>query len=180
MKRCGKCEELKEETEFYRCFAHRDGLHSWCKSCVALWGRERYRKRETPSGSAKKSYWYRRERGWKKSGILTVNGAPFLRNDFEKCWEAQNGACAMCGKSFGPLPDGVRKVNVDHWHKWGKYGPVRALLCWLCNRRVGDLTYETAKPLWEYLSRFKPEDPPSSDSPPRAPQHVSAPARTGV
>ena len=118
--------------------------------------RERLKQAWGDSGS--RIYWGGRERRWKRLGILTKEGTPFLQTDFMKYWEAQSGACAMCGKSFGPLPDGVRRVNVDHWHKKGKYGPVRALLCWLCNRRVGDLTYETAKPLWEYLSRFKPSE----------------------
>ena len=140
--------------------------------------RERMKRAWMDSGS--RIYWGGRERRWKRLGILTKEGNPFLQADFMRLFNDQGGACAMCGKSFGPLPDGVRKVNVDHWHKKGKYGPVRALLCWLCNRRVGDLTYETAKPLWEYLSRFKPDDPPSSDSPTRAPQHASAPARTGA
>ena len=165
MKRCSKCKMEKDESEFYRDSKTRDGLQAHCKACRRLWEREYlplrreyWRKEQTPSGRAKNSYWAQREHSWKRRGILSVNGAPFLRTDFVNYWEAQGGACAMCKKSFGPLPDGVRKANVDHWHKRGKYGPARALLCWLCNRRVGDLTYETAKPLWEYLSRFKPSE----------------------
>ena len=115
-------------------------------------------KRREWRDSRSRTYWGGRERRWKRSGILTKEGNPFLQADFMSLFNDQGGACAMCKKSFGPLPDGVKRVNVDHWHKKGKYGPVRALLCWLCNRRVGDLTYETAKPLWEYLSRFKPSE----------------------
>ena len=102
-------------------------------------------------------YWTARESKWRSAGIQRLDGASFTRADFWNFWFEQKGACAMCGRLFGAeFETAVRKANVDHWHKRGKYGPARALLCWLCNKRVGDLAYETALPLWKYLSRFAP------------------------
>lgn len=34
MKTCKHCGARKDTTEFYKCKLNRDGLHSWCKSCV--------------------------------------------------------------------------------------------------------------------------------------------------
>ena len=102
-------------------------------------------------------YWVSRENNWADYGVQTPTGAPFTRAEFWELWFAQKGACAMCGKLFGEDFDtAVRKANVDHYHKHGKYGPARALLCWRCNRDVGDLTYERARLLWNYLRRFAP------------------------
>ena len=102
-------------------------------------------------------YWVHRENNWAKRGIQTSVGGRFTRAEFWELWFAQRGACAVCGKLFGDdFGDAVRKANVDHWHRHGKFGPARALLCWRCNRDVGDLTYERARLLWDYLRRFAP------------------------
>ena len=102
-------------------------------------------------------YWTHRENNWAAQGIQTATGGRFTRAEFWELWFAQRGTCAMCGKLFGEdFGDAVRKANVDHWHRHGKCGPARALLCWKCNRDVGDLTYERARLLWDYLRRFAP------------------------
>ena len=102
-------------------------------------------------------YWGNREKAWAQLGIQTPTGAPFTRAEFWEMWMNQAGQCAMCGKPFGEeFETAVRKANVDHWHQHGKYGPARALLCWRCNRDVGDLTYERALVLWNYLRRYAP------------------------
>lgn len=33
MKRCTKCGQLKNESEFHKCKTRLDGLHIWCKTC---------------------------------------------------------------------------------------------------------------------------------------------------
>ena len=102
-------------------------------------------------------YWTHREKHWAAQGIQTATGGRFTRAEFWELWFAQRGTCAMCGKLFGEdFETAVGKANVDHYHQHGKYGPARALLCWRCNRDVGDLTYERARLLWDYLRRFAP------------------------
>ena len=102
-------------------------------------------------------YWITRENAWARIGIKTLADGRFTRAEFWEMWMNQAGRCAMCGKLFGEeFETAVRKANVDHWHQHGKYGPARALLCWRCNRDVGDLTYERALVLWNYLRRFAP------------------------
>jgi hypothetical protein len=45
MKRCIKCGEMKNETEFHKCPANKkDGLHSYCKECRKVYNRENPKK----------------------------------------------------------------------------------------------------------------------------------------
>lgn len=34
MKRCTKCKEYKEESDFYKSQVNKSGLHAWCKACL--------------------------------------------------------------------------------------------------------------------------------------------------
>lgn len=78
------------------------------------------------------------------------------REDFERMWQQQEGACAIC---FVPLTnieldnDPKNKSNtacVDHCHSTGK---VRSLLCARCNKGLGlfDDETEKVKAAYEYL-----------------------------
>ena len=175
MKRCTKCGQVKERTEFSRRRDRKDGLNIWCRECHGEYDREAYRNPEHPAHAARRAYsekgsevsnrrkkdptdsyyWVQRERHWADLGIQTPSGAPFARAEFWEFWFAQKGACVMCGKPFGEdFETAVRRALVDHWHKHGKYGPARALLCWQCNKRVGDLTYEAGRVLWDYLTKY--------------------------
>ena len=61
----------------------------------------------------------------------------------------QNYSCALCGRHKSNFN---RSLHVDHSHKSGK---VRALVCYFCNRRrIGQLTLEWAKKVYEYLLRY--------------------------
>ena len=180
MKRCTKCGQVKERTEFGRDRDRKDGLTRRCRKCRNEYNREVYHNPEHPAhasalawakaGSAiahrrrkdptDSFYWGNRERRWLDQGIQNPDGSPFTRAEFWEFWFAQKGMCAMCHKSFGTeFEIAVRKANVDHWHKKGKVGPARALLCGRCNRLVGDLTYETGKVLWEYLTKYAHPSP---------------------
>ena len=186
MKRCGKCGAEKEEKEFGRNRRVSDRLRSWCRECCNRDMREAYHDPAHPAHAtvrahAKESsaiahrrqkdptdpfYWVNREKHWRLQGIQNPDGSPFTRAEFWEMWFAQKGACGMCGKLFGTeFEIAVRKAQVDHFHKRGKFGPARALLCGACNWTVGDLTYESGKVLWAYLSQFDP---------PRAPAHAPA------
>ena len=43
MKKCFKCNMGKQDSEFSKCKRHRDGLQSWCKSCVTIIDKVRYK-----------------------------------------------------------------------------------------------------------------------------------------
>ena len=44
MKRCPKCKSRKDENEFYKNAAQKDGLASWCRKCQREYERKQYRK----------------------------------------------------------------------------------------------------------------------------------------
>ncbi len=192
MKRCGKCGKEKEGKEFRRKRGRPDGLQAWCRDCMAAYHREAWRNPRHPAHVAKRAssddanrraqdpfdpmYWTKREAGWRQLGIQKHDGSPFTRAEFWEFWFEQNGTCAMCHRLFGTeFEIAVRKAQVDHFHKRGKFGPARALLCGACNWTVGDLTFETGKVLLAYLSRFDPSRAPAH-SPAHTPAHTHTPA----
>ena len=52
-------------------------------------------------------------------------------DDYDNMWIEQVGKCVICGD---PLPYGY-SAHIDHDHVSGK---VRSLLCFACNRGIGD------------------------------------------
>lgn len=68
----------------------------------------------------------------------------------QRMFKDQKGCCAICGKHESEFK---RKLHVDHNHKSKQ---VRGLLCFMCNRfRVGRLTLEWAKKVYEYLAKHE-------------------------
>lgn len=163
IKRCSRCGETKPLGQFSNNRKFRDGHQYWCRDCFKSYDSEGWRDPKHPAHISKMSnakkwhaigatygtdrYWVMRETIWKRSGILNDNGTPFLRQDYLNLWELQNGLCELCGTSLEN-----RGVNVDHEHRDGKYGPVRALVCWFCNiNRIATHDLESAKKLVTYL-----------------------------
>lgn len=68
---------------------------------------------------------------------------------YENMYSAQNGKCAVCGRS-----EEHRRLSVDHDHSTGK---VRSLLCSRCNSALGLLSesVETIQSLKEYVLAHK-------------------------
>jgi len=84
---------------------------------------------------------------YKKYGITEA--------DFERMWEEQGGRCAICEM---PLKRGGQQsasVAIDHEHTCDGRGPVRALLCCLCNRWLGVIESAWYPKALAYLKRFK-------------------------
>ncbi len=171
-KRCGKCGLVKAWGGFVRDTNSKDGLAWSCKSCKNAYNRSAYSDPSHPAHnrlqmSARTAnirranpndpfYWRGRESRWRRLGIENPDGSPFLRADYDRLMKEQDSKCLICGLRF----ERPRRVNVDHWHRRGKYGPARALLCWKCNRRIGDLTWESVQPIYTYLHRFAPQVTP--------------------
>lgn len=49
-KRCRKCDEIKNSTEFHRDISRPDGLENNCKSCKRQYGRDRYKRAKELAG----------------------------------------------------------------------------------------------------------------------------------
>ena len=88
---CTRCDRQLPVDDFYRNRGTRDGLASWCKSCLRA-----------------KSLIYGR------SKILDVdfNGA-----DADAMWTAQQGRCAICQR---PESEFKRSLHLDHCHATGR------------------------------------------------------------
>lgn len=54
--------------------------------------------------------------------------------DYAEMYEAQDGKCAICKKDPPLEPGKTRRFNIDHDHLTGR---IRALLCPMCNRGLG-------------------------------------------
>jgi hypothetical protein len=84
-----------------------------------------------------------RRQGWK--GIIGYNGDQFDETDYDRAFLIQGGRCLICRRHQSELK---KRLAVDHNHKTGMF---RALLCSVCNFRVG--AYETFRLQGEiYLS----------------------------
>lgn len=148
MKLCPKCQKQRSLTGgFYRNRKTKDGLTSWCKSCVTAKSREwrsRPGNREKDAASSKA----RRER-------FPIGTTEFARDDTSKrehslrhrygiggseyaaILEAQCGGCAICKGPQTSHKNGrgaKRRLSVDHDHVTGE---VRGLLCHHCNSLLG-------------------------------------------
>jgi hypothetical protein len=95
---------------------------------------------QRPKTSADK----RREYNWRKNGVvITVS-------EYDRIFEAQGGACAICLRK--------KRLAVDHDHATGI---VRGLLCDYCNRRllVPQNTVEVFERAAAYLAANTPAAP---------------------
>jgi len=62
-----------------------------------------------------------------KAQLKTLYG--MSREQYDVMFAAQNGKCAICGRS-----ENKRRLAVDHNHRTKR---VRALLCFDCNKKLG-------------------------------------------
>lgn len=130
-KKCGECEQLKDETEFY---VGRGRLFGDCKDCV----------RKKSLESHRKNYYL------KKFGIVYETYLFLLQR--------QDSKCAICGTAHQEKPEkkwGRARLAVDHNHATGI---VRGLLCHPCNVSIG-LMQESPQRLRDaadYLEKHSP------------------------
>ena len=151
-KHCPKCEKEVPLENWSRNKARKDGLASWCKSCMNEYHRRwranpEVKKRQAElaaqryaamSDEERKEYnlsgtLRRRERGYhlhKKYGLSL--------DEYDAMLEQQGGGCAICGKE--PSPN--KRLSVDHDHKCcpGETtcgNCIRGLLCITCNVWLG-------------------------------------------
>ena len=89
MKKCYKCSEIKNKTEFVKCSKNSDGLYSYCKKCT---------------------YETKRPMRWKELGM------DFSLEDYTNLSELQDNKCAICKEDAST---NKRRLAVDHCHKTG-------------------------------------------------------------
>lgn len=114
MKKCTKCGETKELSEFHNDLKQKDGLRSWCKECVRAYAAEHRLRPKSRNDRFKLQY-----------GITL--------EEAEDLYHKQEGKCAICGEFKGSLSKSAG-LYIDHDHESGK---VRGLLCNSCNVALG-------------------------------------------
>jgi hypothetical protein len=123
MKKCSKCNTIKEMDLFHKNPTCRDGHASWCKKCQHEFLKQQ---RKNPK-MREKFIFYSYKSAIKKRYGMTVE-------KYDEILKLQNGVCAICktscshGVSFG------KRLSIDHDHTT-KF--VRGLLCQKCNRGLG-------------------------------------------
>lgn len=141
MKKCSKCKEQKNISDFY--IDRRNGKPmASCKTCKyeqarkwvngnPTYGKDRYERDKEKD----------REKHLKRKYGIT-NG------DYHEMLIKQGGKCAICFKKEPKH----KRFDVDHCHKTGV---VRGLLCTSCNRMLGHAgdSIETIKSALQYLKK---------------------------
>ncbi len=140
MKKCNKCFEVREITEFYIAYHQngRDVYSSNCKQCnigISSSWRKKNPKRN------KEIY---RKHALKKKYNISIE-------EYERLEILQNHLCSICKR---PQKKSNHELCVDHCHRTGK---LRALLCHRCNTCLGLLSddLDTVRNMISYLESFQ-------------------------
>jgi hypothetical protein len=131
---CTKCGFPKEEEEFSRNTrgGNSNGRNSWCKVCMSLYSKERYKNNPRVNSDSAFRRLY---------GITLIEYDQMLKEQF--------GVCAM----YGRADSSGRRLCVDHDHQTGE---VRGLLCMRCNSGLGFFE-NNVQNLAKYLASRKEE-----------------------
>ena len=142
MKKCSRCKEIKDITNFNKNRFNKDGLHYYCKFCQnicnKLWrdknkeSRKDYFKKHYNAEKSRKYYINNKEKISKRNRINKLkNKYSLTQEEYRNIIEDQKTKCAICGKKFNTTVD---KICIDHDHNTGK---IRGLLCHKCNVGLG-------------------------------------------
>jgi len=152
MKKCSKCKEEKELSEFNK---SRKGITTSCKACIAIIDKEIYDRDKEKILKRKKSYYQRnKEKTWRNNAETkwrTYGIKDMTIERYDVMMEKQNHCCDICG---GHKDSFTRRLAVDHCHDTGE---ARGLLCSNCNAALGALgdNLEGVMKAVGYLKRFE-------------------------
>lgn len=114
MKKCSKCKEFKEITEFFKDKQKSSGFRPDCKSCNKL-----------------------NSKNWAKTNVqqrrfnVLKSATGVTKEQYLDLLDCQDNKCAICKIS---IEENKRNLSVDHCHS-DNY--VRGLLCTKCNFGLG-------------------------------------------
>ena len=133
VKKCSKCKQQKNASEFNKNKQHKDGLRSYCRACDREFQKEYYKR----NSDKRKKYWQTQKgkNAFYKSHLRSHYNLTL--DDYAKMLKQQNGVCAICGESETTISSKtgtIKCLAVDHNHKTGKN---RGLLCGRCNQALG-------------------------------------------
>jgi len=129
MKRCGRCGEEKELSEFPVHRRKKDGHNSWCFSCKKAYDKEYHREHREEILKSQKAY--RRENIEREQDSQYRRRYGISLAQYDAMLERQANTCAICGKT---PEENEQRLSVDHDHDTGE---VRSLLCNGCNGALG-------------------------------------------
>ncbi len=135
-KKCSKCKDTKELTEFGKDKYSKDGFRVYCKEC--------------DTKKSKQYYQNNKEKRAKSDRIYKLkNRFNITLDDYDGILKEQNYCCYICNAHQSIFS---RKLVVDHCHKTGK---VRGLLCSSCNQGIGHFkdNIDSLKKAVEYLEK---------------------------
>jgi hypothetical protein len=123
-KHCASCDEWKGLEDFHQNKRNWDGLHAYCRPCMAATASKRYqRERDRLLGQAKA---YRAANPEKRKAVALRFKFGIEIDEYQRLREKQNDRCAICERPA--------VLHVDHCHSSGS---VRGLLCMPCNTALG-------------------------------------------
>ena len=150
MKKCRKCNEEKELSEFYKHVKF--GPRPECKACSKARNADNWKKNKEKID--------KKAREWQeanKDKVATYTRKQNLRRKYgitpeiyEEMVKSQNCKCAICNQTS------EKTFAVDHNHSTGK---IRALLCGPCNTALGLLKEDLkiVESLKRYLEKYNKE-----------------------
>lgn len=147
---CPGCKIEKDLKEFYPARGKKRNHPGRCIECGKEYGKEWYRKNKAKNK--------RRSDKWRSENRIEVRDKE-LRNkygitldDYNEMLKAQDGVCALCGKTekVKSRAGKIRALAVDHCHDTGR---VRGLLCYRCNQLIAGIgdKLESAEKLVLYM-----------------------------
>jgi hypothetical protein len=143
MKKCKKCELLKNFDEFYKRSDSKDGYYHECIECIKI--RTDLKYAQNPSKKLQKNKEWAKQnpqiiqeiaKKYRDSHSELIQRAKILarygitKEEYDQRLENQEGKCKICKETCST----GHNLSVDHVHKTGK---IRGLLCKACNLGLG-------------------------------------------
>ena len=133
MKKCSKCKQEKDESEFYKNRTKKDTLSYRCKQCDR--DTTNVRRKNNPEQHKKAVEKWQRENPERVRNMILKRRYNISTEEYNNLLKLQNNVCAICGKPETEIRRGrMIGLSVDHNHKTNKN---RGLLCDSCNKLLG-------------------------------------------